>query len=257
MVGIVVVTYNRLSLLKECIDALRHQTYKNFRIVIVNNGSTDGTCEWLSLQNDLIVISQENSGGAGGFYTGLKYVAEHAYDYCWFMDDDVICNVDALQELLWAVPLLKQDFGFLCSSVIDRNGNPTNVPEVDLRSQGAYSDWSRFLINGIVKVRSATFVSVFIPVQNIYKYGLPIKEFFIWGDDTEYTIRLSNALPLKSATKLFSVLLASKRPLITELADKLRLKYPLLPTISPCPTMRLEAIRSIIPISCRRYPKSV
>ena len=64
-------------------------------------------------------------------------------------------------------------------------------------------------------------------------------------------------LCLKSATKLFSVLLASKRPLITELADKLRLKYPLLPTISPCPTMRLEAIRSIIPISCRRYPKSV
>ena len=66
-----------------------------------------------------------------------------------------------------------------------------------------------------------------------------------------------NMYYLKSATKLFSVLLASKRPLITELADKLRLKYPLLPTISPCPTMRLEAIRSIIPISCRRYPKSV
>ena len=66
-----------------------------------------------------------------------------------------------------------------------------------------------------------------------------------------------NLFYLKSATKLFSVLLASKRPLITELADKLRLKYPLLPTISPCPTMRLEAIRSIIPISCRRYPKSV
>ena len=70
-------------------------------------------------------------------------------------------------------------------------------------------------------------------------------------------IRLQFYSALKSATKLFSVLLASKRPLITELADKLRLKYPLLPTISPCPTMRLEAIRSIIPISCRRYPKSV
>ena len=75
-----------------------------------------------------------------------------------------------------------------------------------------------------------------------------------------YPVRLKCeifVLCLKSATKLFSVLLASKRPLITELADKLRLKYPLLPTISPCPTMRLEAIRSIIPISCRRYPKSV
>ena len=68
---------------------------------------------------------------------------------------------------------------------------------------------------------------------------------------------INEFINLKSATKLFSVLLASKRPLITELADKLRLKYPLLPTISPCPTMRLEAIRSIIPISCRRYTKSV
>ncbi len=67
----------------------------------------------------------------------------------------------------------------------------------------------------------------------------------------------SFSLETFAQTKLFSVLLASKRPLITELADKLRLKYPLLPTISPCPTMRLEAIRSIIPISCRRYPKSV
>ena len=62
---------------------------------------------------------------------------------------------------------------------------------------------------------------------------------------------------LKSATKPFNVLLACTRPLITELSDKLRQKHPLLPTTSPYPTMRLETIRSIIPISCRRYPKSV
>ena len=82
---------------------------------------------------------------------------------------------------------------------------------------------------------------------------LEARLFYIHECATRYWSKYT----LKSATKLFSVLLASKRPLITELADKLRLKYPLLPTISPCPTMRLEAIRSIIPISCRRYPKSV
>ena len=83
--------------------------------------------------------------------------------------------------------------------------------------------------------------------------GIHISDGEIWMTTWE----LADLFYLKSATKLFSVLLASKRPLITELADKLRLKYPLLPSISPCPTMRLEAIRSIIPISCRRYPKSV
>ena len=89
----------------------------------------------------------------------------------------------------------------------------------------------------------------FLPIQ--VGRAISSVDLGIQGDDT------GDNISLKSATKLFSVLLASKRPLITELADKLRLKYPLLPTISPCPTMRLEAIRSIIPISCRRYPKSV
>ena len=50
---------------------------------------------------------------------------------------------------------------------------------------------------------------------------------------------------LKSATKPFNVLIACTRPLITELSDKLRQKYPFLPTISPYPTMRLETIRSM------------
>ena len=50
---------------------------------------------------------------------------------------------------------------------------------------------------------------------------------------------------LKSATKSFNVLLASKRPLITELSDKLRQKYLLQPSMSPYPTMRLETIRSM------------
>ena len=91
------------------------------------------------------------------------------------------------------------------------------------------------------------FSKVLVPIWCRF-YHSPARTAVIWSDYLIY---------LKSATKLFSVLLASKRPLITELADKLRLKYPLLPTISPCPPMRLEAIRSIIPISCRRYPKSV
>lgn len=44
-------------------------------------------------------------------------------------------------------------------------------------------------------------------------------------------------LYFKSATKLLNVLIAFTRPLITEFADNLNLKHPLLPTISPYPTM--------------------
>lgn len=53
-VAAVVVTYNRLEFLKDCVDALKHQTYKNMDIVIVNNGSTDGTSEWLSTNTNIV-----------------------------------------------------------------------------------------------------------------------------------------------------------------------------------------------------------
>ena len=190
-VGIVVVTYNRLALLKEAIDSLRNQTYLNRDIVVVNNGSTDGTLEWLNSQKDLIVITQQNLGGAGGFFTGMKYVAEHDYDYCWIMDDDVVCHSDALQELVSAYNK-KPNIGFVCSKVIGINGCPMNTPTVDDRpTSNGDADFTDLIAESMIKVKTATFVSVLCSVKTIKEVGLPYKEFFIWGDDTEYTNRIS------------------------------------------------------------------
>ena len=65
----VVVTYNRKELLKRNITCLRANTPVS-SIVVVNNGSTDGTGEWLDDQKDLTVIHQENVGGSGGVLLG-------------------------------------------------------------------------------------------------------------------------------------------------------------------------------------------
>ena len=190
-VGIVVVTYNRLALLKEAIDSLRNQIYTNREIVVVNNGSTDGTQEWLNAQKDIIVITQQNLGGAGGFFTGMKYVAEHEYDYCWVMDDDVVCHSDALQELVSAYNK-KPNIGFVCSKVIGINGCPMNTPTVDDRpTSNGDADFTDLIAESMIKVKTATFVSVLCSVKTIKEVGLPYKEFFIWGDDTEYTNRIS------------------------------------------------------------------
>ena len=190
-VGIVVVTYNRLALLKEAIDSLRNQTYLNRDIIVINNGSTDGTLEWLNAQKDLITITQKNLGGAGGFFTGMKYVAEYDYDYCWIMDDDVVCHPDALQELVNAYNK-KPNIGFVCSKVIGINGCPMNTPTVDDRpSSNGEVDYSDLIAESMIKVKTATFVSVLCSAKTIREVGLPYKEFFIWADDTEYTNRIS------------------------------------------------------------------
>lgn len=196
-VGVVVVTYNRIVLLKDVIGSLRKQTYDNLQIVVVNNGSTDGTANWLAEQKDVIAITQENSGGAGGFYTGMKFVAEHAeYDYCWVMDDDVVCQPDALHELLKAYQA-RDNMGFVCSRVIGVNGCPMNTPFASVKpAANGYMDLYDYVAEwAMVRVDRSTFVSVLFGVERIKELGLPYREYFIWGDDTEYTLRIANLYP--------------------------------------------------------------
>lgn len=195
-VGIVVVTYNRLSLLKEVIDSIRHQTYKKSQIIVVNNGSTDGTYEWLLEQSDIIAITQTNTGGAGGFFTGMKYIVEQGYKYCWVMDDDVICQSTALEELIKAYQV-REDIGFVCSRVVGIDGSPMNTPTASTKkTANGYMDLYDYVAErGMVRIDTATFVSVLVSVEIIKELGLPYKEYFIWGDDSEYTNRISSLYP--------------------------------------------------------------
>lgn len=196
-VGIVVVTHNRLELLKEAIASIRQQTFKDFDIVVVNNGSTDGTTDWLNGQEDVITITQENLGGAGGFHFGMRYVAEHGYGYCWVMDDDVVCSPTTLEELMKAI-LVREDIGFVCSRVLGVDGRPMNtpLPAVKSMNEDSYSDVFELVnMHAMVRLDCATFVSVLLPSKIIFKVGLPYKEFFIWYDDFEYTSRISRLYP--------------------------------------------------------------
>lgn len=194
-IAAIVVTYNRINLLKEVINSLHSQTYKEFDIIVVNNGSTDNTLEWLRDQNDIVTITQKNLGGAGGFHTGMKYATEQGYEYVWIMDDDVICRPDALEKLYEGYHR-KDNIGFVCSKVLGVNVVPMNTPVVDNRtSENGYPDYMDMLEFKMIKVRIATFVSVFLSTEIISKVGLPYKEYFIWGDDSEYTKRVTEKYP--------------------------------------------------------------
>src|SRR5574344_121877 len=72
-------------------------------------------------------------------------------------------------------------------------------------------------------------------------YRFAPRTFWFLGCNKKITamtnIGSNHVIDLKSATKPLNVLIAFTRPLITEFADNLNLKHPLLPTISPYPTM--------------------
>lgn len=189
-IAAIVVTYNRKKLLKECIESLLNQTITT-DILIIDNASTDGTSElvkeYTSLDNFIYFNTGKNLGGAGGFQYGIKKATELGYDYVWIMDDDCIPTSSALEELVIAKNKLNDDFGYLSSKALWTDGSlcTMNVQKETLtKSLQSFS-------KEIIPVTMASFVSLFIPVSVIKDLGLPIKEFFIWADDWEYTRRIS------------------------------------------------------------------
>lgn len=194
-IAAVVVTYNRIDLLKECINALEEQKVE-CDILIVNNNSDDGTREWIKEymrdhKNVFCHSLKKNTGGAGGFNHGMKWAVQAGYDYVWIMDDDCIVKEDSLEKLLEADKLLggPENYGFLSSVVLWTDGK-----ECIMNRQKIVKSFYRhveLMKHGIVQIQQATFVSLLFPKETILKFGLPIKEYFIWGDDIEYTRRIA------------------------------------------------------------------
>ncbi len=184
----VVVTYNRKEYLLRNIEALLAQEGAQTDILIVDNASTDGTKEALApyLEKEQIIYCNTgaNLGGAGGFNYGIRRAWELGYDLFWLMDDDVYPKPDALLQLLKADEELHGEYGYLAGVVLWKDGTECRMNKLHPKSDGAGENekYKRLVFS--------TFVSLLLPRQTVEQVGLPIKEFFIWGDDVEYTRRV-------------------------------------------------------------------
>ena len=193
-VAAVVVTWNRRALLMECLDCLRAQTWRDMAILVIDNASTDGTREavaHLAASGEIFYYNTgSNLGGAGGFQYGVRKAVEAGCDYVWLMDDDSMPTPTALQALM-AVGERLGDFGWLSGRALWTDGTPCRMNiQRDLK-MGNLTE----LDGDAVPAGAATFVSLLVPSKVVRDAGLPIKEFFIWADDLEYTRRISRKYP--------------------------------------------------------------
>lgn len=201
-IAAVILTYNRKDLLSRCLDAVAAQSRPCDDIIVIDNASTDGTEEMLRrlpLRNVTVHRLSENIGASGGFNAGFRLAYQSGADQIWMMDDDVIPAEDALQQLVNADKLLAGqniEPAFLLSTAYTEQGLVTNAPSIDQRpNRIAYENWPLTLEYGVAPVRRATFVSILVPRRTLATYGLPIASMFIWGEDTEYTLRITEHAP--------------------------------------------------------------
>lgn len=189
-IAAVVVTYNRKELLEQCIAHILNQQNIFCDVLVVDNASTDATAQYVQSIPDSRVRYRNtgaNLGGADGFHFGLQWAVEAGYDYVWIMDDDCLPEADALSAFWDAHIRLGGAYGWLSSQVLWTDGS---LCRMNLQRVTPFRKVSGFA-DGLCAVVAASFVSLFLPVSHIVTYGLPIRDFFIWADDLEYTRRIS------------------------------------------------------------------
>lgn len=98
LISVIIPVYNVSKYLKQCMDSILNQTYKNLEIILVNDGSTDNSLElcedYQRLDARIVLISQENKGLAGARNTGI---AAATGTYLMFVDSDDWMELHAIE----------------------------------------------------------------------------------------------------------------------------------------------------------------
>ncbi|CUA79615.1 glycosyltransferase family 2 protein [Anoxybacillus suryakundensis] len=221
-VCVVLVTFNRKDLLIECLEHLKKQTRAVDGVYIVDNASSDGTPDLLLEKgyiNDLTkegtesfveypyekgilkvyyVRMSDNLGGAGGFHEGVKRALSKGFDWLWLMDDDVKPLEDCLENLL----KYKDRADALMPLRKTLDGEMLGIESIRMNFKNPFASMNGKKIKEVytsaddipregVSIGAVPFEGPLIRTQLIKKIGLPRPEFFIIGDDTDYSIRIS------------------------------------------------------------------
>ncbi len=204
----VVLTYNRKALLKECLEAIGQQSRPANALYIVDNASTDNTSDFLAewgyiahnakekhtaphedesweyhLSESTTIRMHylrmhENVGSSGGFHEGIKRAYEKGYDWIWVLDDDGRPDIDCLRRLMDAA---KSGFDYVAPNLLDEQG------------VSHFEEFFSKARTGHINHRGGPFNAILLRRRLIRAVGYPMANFFIWGDEMEYTDRMFEA----------------------------------------------------------------
>lgn len=192
-VASVTVAYNAASVLRRQMDALLHQTRALQEIVLVDNGSTDGTSSFIAERYPQVKVLRlpENCGVGNGWVAGLAYAAlERKHDWVWSFDDDSVPNNDALETLLDGVESLSSlngDLGIIAPMPVHRETGTPYPPM--LWRDGYVAPSPELLRQPIWFADLAVGAGCMIRREVVETIGLPRADFLMDLIDFEYWLR--------------------------------------------------------------------
>jgi GT2 family glycosyltransferase len=168
-ISAIIVTYNNPEMLQELIIDIKNQNIGPNEIIIVDNSSNNKSEKIVKDNFSYIKYFKmaQNIGSAGGYCFGFEQAIKNS-DFIWTLDDDVSLRNDTLEQLIKGFIDIEKKY-----------------PVGAVRSVGKYHKYNYPTKLDIVPWRGTLF---YVDVVN--KLGLPGKDFFLYGEDIEYSLRL-------------------------------------------------------------------
>ncbi len=193
---IIILNWNGLADTLECLNSLAKSNYRNTRIVVVDNGSTDHSPEIISqtYPHVDVICNSKNEGFCKGNNIGICYALERGAEYVWLLNNDTVVEVDTLSRLV-ATAESSSEIG-LVSPTVYYFDDKTKV-----QFAGSYIDITTFNIHYPENKESAEAVfqtgpsvllwgtALLIRKAVIEKIGLLDESFFAYWEDKDYSLR--------------------------------------------------------------------
>lgn len=198
----VTVTYNDYDYLKRALDALRKQTVSLAHVIVVDNNSSEKNRALLAEELDSLVDVlwlEDNLGGAGGFEHGMRYAHDkYNPDWYWLMDADAYPQPNCLERLL-VHRHDSENVGILAPLIFGVDQQQYQFYHIKSVSRFLYRDLPLYssadeIPPGISHIEADAFVGPMVSRRAVEKVGYADGELFIYGDDQEYTYRVSRKL---------------------------------------------------------------
>lgn len=187
-VSVIIPVYNSEKTIIKCINSLMRQSYANFQLVVVNDGSTDSSLSLINkiAKNDsrITVINQRNKGVSEARNTGLKNIDSK---YVTFVDSDDYVDEDYLSNLMRGYEY--KDIDLVISGInYMRSGKKTSIKF----KEGKYS--SRKILNNILKNNGVMgyLWNKLWRVDVINKLSLTFKKNITIGEDLLFAVEYIN-----------------------------------------------------------------
>lgn len=185
-ISVILPVYNSEKYLRECLDSLLNQTFKDIEVLCIDDGSSDSSLEILKeyekTDNRIVIINQENQGVAKTRNKALTLVNG---EYVYFMDSDDTLDTNAFKKL--HSNLKSNDSDFCIMKAIFVNGDEKyKFPAFDLDKEFSNVNFDRFTFT-YGDVKSHVLNDLFAPWLKMYKREFLVKGGFTFPDIISYS----------------------------------------------------------------------